>query len=191
MIMAKLFYVIGASGSGKDSLMHYARHQLSGQQDFVFAHRYITRPADAGGENHVALTEAEFHVRQQQGCFAMCWYAHDTWYGIGIEIHQWLAKGIHVVMNGSRAYLDQAAELYPELQPVLVCVQPALLRDRLIQRGRETEDEIEHRLIQARALESSTLHPNLLKIENNRGLAVVGKAFVNLLQQVANSKQCA
>ncbi len=49
---ARLIYVMGASGSGKDSLMRYAREKLAKHSNIVFAHRYITRPADAGGENH-------------------------------------------------------------------------------------------------------------------------------------------
>ena len=46
---ARLFYLVGASGSGKDSLLGYARGKLAGAPDVLFAHRYITRPADAGG----------------------------------------------------------------------------------------------------------------------------------------------
>lgn len=50
--MAKIFYVVGASGAGKDSLMQLARKQVEGRS-VAFAHRYITRPADDNTENFI------------------------------------------------------------------------------------------------------------------------------------------
>jgi ribose 1,5-bisphosphokinase len=119
-----LIYLIGPSGSGKDTLINLVRQQLGQECDVCFAHRYISRPASAGGENHVALTEGEFLARQRAGLFAMSWASHGCHYGIGIEINQWLAKGLTVVLNGSRGYLDSALKDYPELRPVLVDVAP-------------------------------------------------------------------
>ena len=49
-----LVYVMGPSGAGKDSVLERARAMLSADQPIAFAHRYITRPPDIGGENHVA-----------------------------------------------------------------------------------------------------------------------------------------
>jgi ribose 1,5-bisphosphokinase len=61
--VARLYYVVGASGAGKDSLMQYARSALAGKGAIVFAHRYITRAAQSEGENHIALTKGEFLQR--------------------------------------------------------------------------------------------------------------------------------
>lgn len=84
MAEGRLFYVIGPSGSGKDSLMRYARASLAGDPSVVFAHRYITRPMELHGENHVALTETEFDARLAAGLFAMHWESHGLRYGIGL-----------------------------------------------------------------------------------------------------------
>ena len=185
---ASLIYIIGASGSGKDSLIDYARQHIQQQAQVVFAHRYITRPADAGGENHLALSEKEFIKRRNMGCFAMSWYSHETWYGIGIEINQWLAKGLCVVVNGSREYLSPAAEKYSELCPILIQTQTDMLRRRLESRGRESMEQINQRIEQAIRLNKMLIHPNLIKIENNTDLVAAGQNLLNTIYNVRQDK---
>ncbi len=183
---ARLIYVVGASGSGKDSLMSYARHRLANESQVVFAHRYITRSADAGGENHVALTQEEFDSRRRAGLMAMHWESHGHAYGLGIEVNQWLAKGITVVVNGSREYLETAAQRYPELVPVWVEVSPEVLRARLQARGREGAEEIEKRL--ARAPKNQVLGRRGELIRNDGELRLAGDTLVNLIRHGSGSE---
>ena len=188
MTMANLFYVIGASGAGKDSLIHYIRERMPVGIPVVFAHRYITRPADAGGENHVALNEREFLLRLRSGCYAMNWFSHETHYGIGTEINAWLAQGLDVVVNGSRAYLGEAAKLYPNLVPVLISVNPEVLRERLLIRGRETSEQVNQRLLQANQVEKELRHPHLLKVDNNELLQNAGESLLNAIHERVRNK---
>lgn len=181
---ARLIYVVGASGSGKDSLMSYARSHLANDSQVVFAHRYITRAADAGGENHVALTQEEFDSRRKAGLMAMHWESHGHAYGLGIEVNQWLAKGITVVVNGSREYLGVAAHRYPELLAVWVEVSAQVLRQRLQARGRESAAEIEQRL--ARAPKALALGHRDQVIHNDGELHVAGVALVELIRGYRN-----
>lgn len=176
----RLFYVIGASGSGKDSLMRYARERLAGNPWVVFAHRYITRPVELQGENHVALSEPEFDSRIVAGLFAMHWTSHGLRYGIGREINLWLANGRHVVMNGSREYLEEARCRYPKLVAVLVTVSPAVLEARLRERGRESGEEISQRLARAQRFERPSGPVQV--IENDAALHVAGDRFLALLE---------
>ncbi|MFA0086850.1 ribose 1,5-bisphosphokinase [Vibrio sp. 10N.261.51.F12] len=146
----QLYYVIGPSGAGKDTLIDAIRAAFIGE--IIVAHRYITRAADAGGENHVALTTSEFNSRQQQGLFSLSWQAHGLHYGVGMEVKAWLSQGLSVVVNGSRAELEQAKVVFgDQLLPVLVAVDTSVLRDRLMSRGRETPQQIEQRLQRAQA----------------------------------------
>lgn len=152
--MSKLFYVIGPSGAGKDTLMLAARQALAGQQ-VLFAHRYVTRALDAGGENYISLSEAEFALRQQEKLFWLVWQSHGLSYGVGQEVVSWLKQGLSVVVNGSRGYLPQAQAMAKQADVVLVpiwihCDTPVLAQ-RLAQRGRETAAEIEERLVRADA----------------------------------------
>ena len=186
MTMAKLFYVMGASGAGKDSLLDYARANLQSLEkgsSFVFAHRYITRPIEAGGENHIALTDEEFQQRCQNHCFAMCWQSHGNWYGIGTEVNQWLEQGLNVVVNGSRTYFNSALKQYPMLVPVLITADKDRLLTRLIKRGRESQRAIERRLQASESLGSKVAHPALIEIKNNGELAAAGDVLIALLNR--------
>ncbi|HET19549.1 MAG TPA: phosphonate metabolism protein/1,5-bisphosphokinase (PRPP-forming) PhnN [Chromatiales bacterium] len=178
----KLFYVIGPSGAGKDSLLRGARERLAGEPKAVFAHRYITRPVELAGENHIALSPAEFEERRRQGLFAMHWYSHDLDYGLGLEIDLWLQRDLNVVMNGSRAYLDAAVRRYPEaLHPVLVRVDPDILRARLVARRRETPEKIEERLAGALAFEALA-HPRLVTLDNSGALDAAIESLTQILK---------
>ena len=176
-----LIYVMGASGCGKDSLLSYGRDRLAGLPGVQFAHRYITRSAHAGGENHVSLSAQEFDARNKAGLFAMHWKSHGHDYGIGIEINQWLAKGITVVVNGSREYLDAARQSYPEIFPVWVEVAPDILRERLQLRGRESESDIAARLMRHQSM-SRTRRDGII-ISNDGLLAEAGEALVAVLKE--------
>lgn len=176
--MATLFYVVGASGVGKDSLLGYARQRAAGEP-VLFAHRYITRPADAGGENHVALSQAEFAQRKALGLFALDWESHGHRYGLGIEIDAWLAAGANVVINGSRGHLAAASERYPDLCVVLIEASAEVLRARLEQRGREPADEIDRRIARATAFDIE--HPNLVRLRNDGALAEAGERLLALI----------
>lgn len=189
MTRGVLLYVIGASGSGKDSLMQVAREALADNPDVVFAHRYITRPAHAGGENHVALSETEFAARLARNLFAMHWHSHGLHYGLGLEINHWLAKGLTVVVNGSREYLNEASKKYSELKPVLIEVSTEVLRQRLQSRGRESAADIEARLTRAEAFKQLR-HPQLLRLPNDAPLNETGATFVALIRSQTTVMTC-
>jgi len=174
----RLFYLMGASGVGKDSLMHYARQRLEGEVHF--AHRYITRPPEAGGENHVWLSEREFERREEAGFFALSWRSHGWRYGVGSEIDAWLAGGFGVVVNGSRAYLPEAQRRYPALVPVLVDAAPEALAARLASRGREDAAAIAARLKRSATL-SVDAGDDWIVLRNDGPLAEAGEALVRLL----------
>jgi ribose 1,5-bisphosphokinase len=181
--LARLIYIMGPSGSGKDSLMAEARLRLPAEAPVVFAHRYITRPADAGGENHVALSRAEFQLRLSRGLFVLSWQSHGFAYGIGREIDIWMQAGLSVVVNGSRGALSVVLKAYPGLLPVLVEVSVETLRERLAVRGREDAGEIEARLAQASMAVTET--PGLVRFDNSGPLAERGQALTELVLETA------
>lgn len=175
-----LFYLMGASGSGKDSLLQGCRTRLLPEDRTVIAHRFITRAAGAGGENHVHLTESEFMMRERSGLFAMHWASHGHLYGISSEINNWLNTGLNVIMNGSREYLTEAIKTYDKLVPVMINIDSSLLRQRLIDRGRESSDEIEKRLKRHETL-LHEMPQSTLFVDNSHSLEEGIEALINVI----------
>ncbi|WP_432260594.1 phosphonate metabolism protein/1,5-bisphosphokinase (PRPP-forming) PhnN [Cupriavidus sp. TMH.W2] len=183
-----LFYVMGPSGSGKDSLLRALRERLRQDDPIVIAHRYITREADAN-EASVALTRDEFRRRRALGCLALDWHSHGLHYGIGIEIEQWLARGLKVIVNGSREYLPQAVARYPKLCAVHVRVRPEVLASRLRQRGRESETAIARRLARAAQAFPVPAGCRLVEFDNSGALENAAEAFARLVGATSAAHQ--
>ena len=174
----RLFYVMGASGVGKDSLLGFVR-QAGDPRDVAVAHRYITRPAQAVGENHIALSDAEFRARLGAGWFALHWSSHGFSYAIGREIDIWRRSGVNVVVNGSREYLPEALAAYPDLVPVLITAEPALIANRLAARKRGSKTEIAERLKARDDLDS--LPESVIRIDNSGAMERAGSALLALV----------
>ncbi len=143
--------VVGPSGAGKDTLLDGARVALAGDARFRFARRWITRPAEAGGEAHAALTRAEFAARRDADGFALWWEAHGLLYAIPRDVEADLTAGRVVVANLSRHALPEAAARYP-LRVLHVTAPVALRAARLAGRGREEAAEVAARLAREAAL---------------------------------------
>jgi ribose 1,5-bisphosphokinase len=179
MSEGRLYYVMGPSGVGKDSVLGWVRaHGVS--HDVLCAHRYITRPADAGGENHVALSEAEFVSRAHRGLFALTWQAHGLHYGIGREIEHWLDHGVTVLVNGSRDAYPQARDRFPALQPVVITASSETIAARLAARGRESDADIAARLARHDAYQAPR---GALVIHNDGSLNDAGDTLLKAITQ--------
>lgn len=138
---AGLIYVMGPSGAGKDALLAFARERVGASA--MFAHRYITR-AFGDGENHIALTHDEFASRAEHGLFAMHWESLGLRYGVGIELDAWLARGVPVVVNGSRQHALAALARYPDARFVHIDAAPAGWRRGSRDADVKTRDRSKH-----------------------------------------------
>ncbi len=175
-----LFLVVGPSGVGKDSLIDIARARLADDTKFHFPTRAITRPAEAGGEAHRALTEGAFEAESQDGAFALEWRAHGLRYGVPASIEEALAAGRSVVVNVSRGILDDARSRYEKLRVLSIVTNADALTERLRNRGRETEEEIAGRVARATAYDVSG--SDVLTIDNSTDLSAAEAAFVAALK---------
>ncbi|MGB6103650.1 MAG: phosphonate metabolism protein/1,5-bisphosphokinase (PRPP-forming) PhnN [Pusillimonas sp.] len=140
----RLIYLMGPSGAGKDAVLQ-GLHESMGSDSYL-APRLVTRPAMPGERRSVSVSPTEFAWLESSGRLAMAWRANGLAYGVPRQIDDMLAAGGDVLVNGSRAYLPEACRRYQTLLPVLLSVDGALLRQRLINRGRENTEQISARL---------------------------------------------
>lgn len=150
----RLIYLIGPSGSGKDTVLDAARDALT-ERGVRVAKRVITRSAEAVGESADAVSPEAFEELERGDAFAMSWRANGLAYGIPAQINHWLAAGDDVLVNGSRGYLPEARQCYPDMLVVLLSVRPEVLRQRLLKRNRESLEQIEARLARNARFEDS------------------------------------
>ncbi|MGF6859975.1 ribose 1,5-bisphosphokinase [Rhodobacteraceae bacterium MBR-64] len=144
----RLFLVVGPSGAGKDTVIAGTMDRLSPEDDVILARRIITRPLHAdGAEQHVPVTPAAFARLRAAGAFALDWDSHGLSYGIGAELRHWLAAGMTVIANGSRAALPAARVAFGSaLIATEITARPETLAARLAARGRESAPDIAARL---------------------------------------------
>ena len=146
-----LVLVVGPSGAGKDTILDGAGRRLAGDDRFVFARREITRPAEAGGEDHAPVTWDQFVERRADGVYGLHWEAHGLGYGVPATTLEDINQGSAVIVNVSRGVIAGARERFPPVRVFSITVPRAILEERLRARGRETPEEIERRLARADA----------------------------------------
>ncbi len=176
-----LFLVVGPSGAGKDSLIAGARAKLHLSGRYLFPKRVITRREKDPSEEHVFENAATFDRHERDGAFALSWRAHDLAYGIPFAIEDHLTRGMHVVVNVSRAVVEEARRRFAPVRVIEVTAPRAVLAARLKARGRESEPQVLDRVKRSVAVASD------LKIVNDGTLAQAVDAFVAALSKVASS----
>ncbi|MDD0972617.1 phosphonate metabolism protein/1,5-bisphosphokinase (PRPP-forming) PhnN [Pseudomonas fontis] len=177
----RLIYLMGPSGAGKDSLIEAARPVLESRGVWI-VRRVITRSAEAVGEEANSVSPQQFETLLLNAAFALYWRANGLSYGIPSEIDSWLAQGRNVLVNGSRAHLEQAQERYPNLLPILLTVDSQVLRQRLVARGRESAAEIEQRL-KRNAQIAEVVGGGVVTLDNSARLQDALLRFVQVLER--------
>jgi len=183
-VSGRLVYVAGPSGAGKDSLLAWLKAQLAPDAPVAFARRTITRAATADGEQHDSVDMRGFLHLREAGAFGLDWAANGLCYGVRhAELPPQRGSEV-VIVNGSRAYLPEAARRYPDMTVVHVTASVQTLRQRLMDRGRESAEMVEARV--QRALDFR-MPPSLagIEIHNDRALAEAGAQLAHALQLTA------
>ena len=178
------FFVVGPSGVGKDTLIDGAKAALAHDPDFVFATRTITRPSGAPGEAHVGVTAEEFAALDTAQRFLITWQAHGLHYGLPVELKDALARGQHVIANGSRAVIGELAGRVARFVVIEVSALASALAARIAERGRETEAEIAARL--ARSVAPTPAGVVVSRVVNDSSIEVGVARFIAALRDAAN-----
>ena len=176
-----LILVVGPSGVGKDSIIAGVAEQFRRDPRAVFARRLITRPAEAGGEDHIALSASEFARRRDFGELMLHWRAHDLEYGLPQELAAALESGRSVIANVSRTVVVEARDRFVPVAVIAVTASLETLAARLAERGREPAAEIASRLRRTGALSPDQAD---FVVDNDGSLDAAIERFAELLRQM-------
>jgi phosphonate metabolism protein PhnN/1,5-bisphosphokinase (PRPP-forming) len=175
-----LFFIVGASGVGKDTLLRWVRERMPAEGRTVFARRTITRPAEPS-EPHETIDRDTFRELAAAGHFAMSWQANDLCYGIRRGIEADLKAGCDVIVNGSREYVPRLHQLFPAAQVIWIEADPALVRARITARHREAGPALLRRLERAGAFKPPELAQQVIRIDNSGPVEVAGQRLLDIL----------
>lgn len=184
MVTGRLIYLMGPSGSGKDTLIHQLKNHLP--EEIYVPHRYITRPVnEAQLEQHIYMTLEAFSAAKHDGLFAFHWQANGYQYAIGQEIKVALDAGKMVLINGSRAHFQDLDAVWQNLcVPVYLAVSAEVQKARLLARERETLAQIEVRV--ARSMELLNQLPDeCVVLDASQSVEAVYQQFIEQMQQLA------
>lgn len=174
--------IVGPSGAGKDSLLAHARKVLAGDEAFVFPRRLVTRARNTA-EDHDTITQEAFDAGVRDGAFSLHWQANGLSYALPAAVTQGIEAGKVVVSNVSRAVIPEIQERFQRVHVVLITAPPAVITERLRQRGRETSASIAARLERSKRL-SAVLNPDLT-IMNTGPVEIGGERLSGFLRRVA------
>ena len=179
-----LVVIIGPSGVGKDTILAALTQRLPNAHKL---RRYITRPAELGGEDYISITQDAFDTMKREGEFILDWQAHGLSYGVHRDMRTSLDLGKTLLLNGSRGALSQVFEGFPEAQVYSITAQAEELRKRLIARGRESAQDIERRLERAAAYAVPD-HANVTAIDNSGDVDTAVAQIYSHLSNFASQK---
>jgi ribose 1,5-bisphosphokinase len=110
----------------------------------------------------------------------MVWQANDLCYGIPRGIEAELKAGRDVVVNGSREFVPQLRQLFPDAQVVWVEADLEQIRQRMESRRRESGAALLMRLGRATQF---TPAEQVIRLNNNGPVEVAGRQLLQILSR--------
>lgn len=112
----------------------------------------------------------------------MVWQANDLCYGVRRSIEADLKAGRDVIVNGSRAYVAQLQQAYPDAVVIWIEASENLLRERLEARQREEGPALLKRLKRAKEF-APVNNGQLIRLDNSGPLEVAGQKLLAILRE--------
>lgn len=148
-----LFILSGPSGSGKTTLKQAVLAHFPDIRYSVSTTTRAPRPGEKHGRDYYFITEADFRAGIDAGEWIEWARVHGHYYGTSAAfIERALARGRDMLLDIDVQGTRQILKRFPQSIPIFI-MPPSLevLRNRLEERGSETDAALERRLADARA----------------------------------------
>lgn len=179
-IGGKLFFIVGNSGSGKDSLIREVLNNYPKElTPLIVPKRFITRPPSPDTEDFISITEDEFKEMLNRGEFVFHWRTYHKFYGVQKDIMEKIGAGHSVLVNVSRRILEEAKKNYKFLRIIFVYVPFEITAQRIKEREREDSKELQERLERAR--KNQYLDIADFTVDNSGELQTAGKKLLDYI----------
>lgn len=170
--MKKIVLIVGASGVGKDTLLR----SIQNKTQFNFIKRYITREPDDNEQNYYIDSEA-FERLKKDNFFISTWEAHSNKYGIA---KNQIIDGVNII-SISRSTIKDFEKYFENVVTVEITLSKDVLYERLKNRARENEEQIQKRL--ARTYENIEAK-NIIQFDNSASVELSTSNFITLLERI-------
>jgi guanylate kinase len=149
-MQGKLFVIAGPSGVGKTTLVNAVLQELVPAYAFERVITYTSKKPRLGeieGQDYHFITDQEFEIKIAQGFFLEWSNVYGAYYGLPRSILSGLTQGTSYIVVLDRAGARAAALVVPEAILIWITVSSLqVLKERLIKRGRDTQEQIERRM---------------------------------------------
>ena len=141
--------------------------------------RVVTRDATYDTEVYESVDVDTFLAMRDEGEFILDWESFENYYGIRKEVLNWLEEGHPVMINISRSVVEYVKGIFPRVKVIFVHVPLEVTADRIIDRGRETFEEVLDRLVRAQG--SQEYQAADLVVENEGDLERISKMVIGFM----------
>ncbi len=147
-----LLIISGPSGSGKSSLMKELLAHVSSTYFSVSSTTRLIREGEIDGINYHFISKAEFEKEIEEGFFLEWAKVHDNYYGTSLkpilkELHEGKVVICDIDVQGHKIAREKLGNLITSV--FITTPDQRSLKERLINRGTDSLEVIEKRLLNA------------------------------------------